>query len=38
MEFIEDNQICQWAEERGLRCGDGLLAGRPVQGRRATNL
>ena len=22
MEFLEDNQICQWAEERGLRRGE----------------
>src|SRR5205814_1140506 len=21
VEFLEDNQICQWAEERGLHCG-----------------
>ena len=23
MEFLEDNQICEWAEERGIRRGTG---------------
>ena len=45
MEFLEGNQICAWAEERGLRRGDGLtvhlpdLESRPAkvyaQGRRS---
>ena len=29
MEFLEDNQICQWAEERGLRRGDGFAVRLP---------
>lgn len=24
MEFLEDSQICEWAEERGLHCEDGV--------------
>lgn len=29
MEFLEDNQICAWAGERGLRCGDGFAVELP---------
>jgi len=29
MEFLEHNQICHWAEERGLRRGDGFAVQLP---------
>jgi hypothetical protein len=30
VEFLEENQICEWAENRGLRCGEGFAIHLPA--------